>query len=138
LLLTFALLGCLSPKRSLIVLENDSEIDLTELDSVRENLNGFWIPEDEIRPKNILWLDFHETKNFTYWETIPNSKKTLRTGEFPVESCPTIVSLIKVDGKTQLKFVGLTSSGTAEIEYLTRTKFKIYGTTYLRHRGFDL
>ena len=42
-ILTFALLGCSNPKRNLIVVENDSEIDLTKLDSVRENLNGFWM-----------------------------------------------------------------------------------------------
>jgi hypothetical protein len=55
--LTFLLLGCSNPKRNLIVVENDYEIDLTELDSVRENLNGFWIPENHLDSENILWLD---------------------------------------------------------------------------------
>ncbi len=69
--MTFLLIGCSNPKRNLIVVENDSEIDLTELDSVRENLNGFWIPENNIDGENILWLDFHKVKNFATWETIP-------------------------------------------------------------------
>ena len=60
--MTFLLLRCSNPKRNLIVVENDYEIDLTELDSVRENLNGFWIPENHLDSENILLLDFYKKK----------------------------------------------------------------------------
>ncbi len=135
--MTLFLLGCSNPKRDLVVVKNDYEIDLTELDSVRENLNGFWIPENQIDSESILWLDFHKTKNLAYWETIPYSKEIERTEELPIKSCSTITGLIKLDGKTQMEFVNLGDSDITEIEYLTKTKFKIDGITYLRHKGYD-
>ncbi len=135
--LTFLLIGCSNPKRNIIVVENDSEIDLTELDSVRENLNGFWILENNIDGENILWLDFHKVKNFATWETIPYTEDIKRTEELPMTSCSTIAGLIKLNGKVQLEFVGLGGSDTTEIESLSKTKFKIDGMTYLRHKGYD-
>ncbi len=135
--MTFFLLGCSNPKRNLIVVENDYEIDLTELDSVRENLNGFWIPENHIDAENILWLDFHKDKNSATWEIIPYTEEIKRTESHPIKSCPTIVGLIKLNGQTQMEFVSLGGSDTTKIEYLTKMKFKIDGMTYLRHKGYD-
>jgi hypothetical protein len=123
--------------RNLILIANDYEIDLTDLDSVRENLNGFWIPENNINGENILWLDFHKEKNFATWETIPYTEEIKRTEALPMTSCATIAGLIKLNGKIQLEFVGLGGSDTTEIESLTKTKFKLDGITYLRHKGYD-
>ena len=136
-ILTFILLGCSNPKRNLVLTANDYNIDLTELDSVRENLNGFWIPENKIDSDEILWLDFHKTKNFSTWEIIPYLEEIERTESLPIKSCPTIAGLIKLDGKVQIEFVGLVGSDTTEIQSLTKTKFKIDGMTYLRHKGYD-
>ncbi|MGB1042438.1 MAG: hypothetical protein ACPGU6_03520 [Tenacibaculum sp.] len=118
-------------------MKNDSEIDLTELDSVRENLNGFWIPENHIDSENILWLDFHKEKNSTTWEIIPYSEEIKRTESLPTKSCSTFARLIKLNGKVQMEFVSLGGSDTTEIESLSKTKFKIDGMTYLRHKGYD-
>jgi hypothetical protein len=117
--------------------ENDYEIDLTELDSVRENLNGFWIPESQTDTDEILWLDFHKEKNSSTWEIIPYNEEIKRTESLPIRSCPTIVGLIKLNGTTQMEFVSLGSLDTTKIEQLTKTKFKIDGMTYLRHKGYD-
>ncbi len=136
-ILTFLLLGCSNPNRNLIITENDSEIDLTELDSVRENLNGFWIPENHIDSENILWLDFDKNKNMTTWEIIPYTNEIKRTEILPIKSSPTIAGLIKLDGKVQIKFVGLGGSDTTKIESLSKTKFRIDGITYLKHKGYD-
>ncbi len=119
--MTFLLIGCSNPKRNLFVVENDSEVDLTELDSVRENLNGFWIPENNIDGEKVLWLDFHKVKNFTTWETIPYTEEIKRTEELPMTSCSTIAGLIKLNGKVQLEFIGLGVSDTTEIESLSKT-----------------
>lgn len=135
--MTFLLLGCSNPNRNLIITENDSEIDLTELDSVRENLNGFWIPENHIDSENILWLDFDKNKNMTTWEIIPYTNEIKRTEILPIKSSPTIAGLIKLDGKVQIKFVGLGGSDTTKIESLSKTKFRIDGITYLKHKGYD-
>ncbi len=135
--MTFIFFGCSNPKRNLIVVENDSEIDLTKLDSVRKNLNGFWIPENNIKGENILWLNFHKVKNFATWEIIPYTEDIKRTEELPITSSSTIAGLIKLNGKVQLEFVGLGDSDTTEIEVLTKMKFKIDGMTYLRHKGYD-
>jgi len=117
--------------------ENDYEIDLNELDSVRENLNGFWVPENQIESKSILWLNFHKKKNFSTWEIIPFTEEIKRTESLPIKSCPTLTGLIKLNGKIQMEFVSLGGSDTTEIESLTKTKFKIDGMTYLRHKGYD-
>jgi hypothetical protein len=135
--LTLLLLGCSNPKRNLIVVENDYEIDLTELDSVRKNLNGFWIPENHIDAESILWLDFHKEKNSATWEIIPYTEEIKRTELLPIKSCPTFAGLMKLNGKVQMEFVSLGGSDTTEIEFLTKTKFKIDGMTYLRHKGYD-
>lgn len=123
--------------RNLVLVANDYEIDLTDLDSVRENLNGFWVPENNIDSENILWLDFHKEKNFATWETIPYTEEINRTEELPMTSCSTIAGLIKLNDKVQLDFVRLGGSYTTEIESLTKTKFKFDGMTYLRHKGYD-
>ncbi len=123
--------------RNLILVANDYEIDLTDLDSVRENLNGFWIPENNIDGENILWLDFHKMKNFATWETIPYTEEIKRKEELPMTSCSTIAELIKLNGKVQMEFVSLVGSDTTKIESLTKTKFKIDGMTYLKHKGYD-
>lgn len=136
-ILTFLILGCSNPKRNLIFIESDYEIDLTDLDSVRENLNGFWIPENHIDSENILWLDFNKNKNSTNWKIIPYSEEIERTEDLPIKSCPTIAGLIKLNGKVQIEFVSLGGSDTTEIESLTKTKFKIDEMTYLRHKGYD-
>ncbi|WBL23825.1 hypothetical protein [Zunongwangia sp. HRR-M8] len=135
--MTFLLLGCSNPKQNLIFVENDYEIDLTDLDSVRENLNGFWIPNNNINGEEILWLNFHRTKNFSEWETIPYTEEIEQTEELFMGSCPTLAGLIKLNGKIQIEFVSLGGSDTTEIESLSKTKFKIDGTTYLRHKGYD-
>lgn len=137
LILISLLSGCSNSNRNLIAVENDYEIDLTELDSVRENLNGFWIPEKQIDAEEILWLNFHKEKNSTTWELIPFNEEIKRTETLPVKSSPTIVELIKLNGKTQMEFVSLGGTDTTKIEHLTKTKFKIDGITYLRHKGYD-
>ncbi|MGS2727890.1 hypothetical protein ACU8DI_14870 [Psychroserpens sp. BH13MA-6] len=114
-------------------MENDYEIDLTKLDSVRENLNGFWIPENQLDSESIVWLNFNNEKNVTYWESIPIE----RTESYTFISCPTVVELIILNGKTQMEFINLGGSDTTKIEYLSKTKFKIDGMTYLRHKGYD-
>ncbi|RMB64044.1 hypothetical protein EAX61_01295 [Dokdonia sinensis] len=123
--------------RNLILVLHDYEIDLTDLDSVRENLNGFWIPEKDINGKEILWLDFHKTKNSSTWELIPYNEEIKRNESITMNSSSTIVSLIKENGETQMEFVSLVGLDTTEIEKLSKTKFKIDGITYLRHKGYD-
>lgn len=123
--------------RNLILVAHDYEIDLTDLDSVRENLNGFWIPENNVNGEDILWLDFHKKKNSASWETIPYNEEIKQTEEPPITSCSTIAGLIKLNGKVQMEFMGLGGSDTTEIEFLTKTKFKLDGITYLRHKGYD-
>ena len=91
----------------------------------------------QIDSENILWLDFHKTKNFATWEIIPYSEEIKQAEELPIKSSPTIAGLIKFNGKTQMEFVNLGGSDTTEIESLTKTKFKIDGITYLRHKGYD-
>ncbi|WP_350287210.1 hypothetical protein [uncultured Croceitalea sp.] len=135
--LNILLIGCSNPKRNLIVTANDYEIDLTQLDSVRENLNGFWIPEDDVDGQEILWLDFNNGENSTSWWEMPYTSEIKRTQTIPVKSCQTVIGLIKINGQVNIERVGLTFSDTTNIKYLSKNKFKIHGTTYLKHKGYD-
>jgi len=137
LVLTLFFFGCSDPKRNLIVIKNDNAIDLTQLDSVRKNLNGFWIPENEIDGEEILWLNFEKNKNSTSWNIIPYTNEIKRSKILPYRSCPTFAGLVQLDGEVQMEFVGLGGSDTTKIKSLTKTKFKIRGTTYLKHKGYD-
>ena len=118
--LTLVLVGCSNPKRNLIIVENDSEIDLSQLDSVRDNLNGFWIPEDEVEGQEILWLDFTNGKKSTEWWEMPYTSEIERTQTIPIKSCPTYIGLIEIDGQIKLERVGFLFSDTTKIEYLSK------------------
>ncbi|KAA1246672.1 hypothetical protein [Aquimarina sp. RZ0] len=124
-------------KKNLVVVKNDYEIDLTSLEYVRENLNGFWIPENNPNGKEILWLYFRENKNLTDWDTLPFTEEIRRTEILPYKPCATVATLIKVNNETQLQFVSRSGQDTVKIDQLTKTKFKIDGVTYLRHKGYD-
>jgi len=126
-----------STNRNLVLVSNDYKIDLTDLDSVRENLNGFWIPEKNKNGEEILWLDFHKTKNYSYWETIPFNEEYEKTKSLPLQTCLEFAELININGKVQIQFVGLGGSDTTEIKYLSKSKFKLDETTFLRHKGYD-
>ena len=136
-MLACLLSGCSNPNQNLIIIENDYEIDLTNLDAVRENLNGFWIPENQIEAEEIVWLNFHKEKNYSTWQAIPYNEEIKQIQSLPITTCSTIVELIKYKEETQMKYVSLGGSDTTRIENLTKTKFKINGVTYLRHKGYD-
>lgn len=121
---------------NLVTFENDYAIDLTNIDSVRVNLNGFWIEEENINSKEILWLNFLPNSYSTNWIMIPYNKEISKSHKLPMESCPTNAELLKMNNETHIRFVGLVYSDTAKIEQLTKTKLKIEGITYLKHKGY--
>ena len=134
--MTFLLIGCKDPKRNLIVVKNDYQIDLTDLDSVRENLNGYWIVdlgEQNSEAERILFLEFIE--NSSPWENVVFTKKFL-SHSIEFTSCEPVASLIKVKDSVQIEFVGLGGSDTTKIEYLSKTKLILDGMTYLKHKGY--
>jgi hypothetical protein len=133
----FLLNGCSDSKRNLAVVENKYEIDLSQLDSVRENLNGFWVREDDIDEETIVWLDFYKESNVTNWEVMQYSEDIKQIEELAIPTCPTTATLIKSNGKIHFKFVSLGGSDTLEIESLYKNRFIIDGISYLRHRGYD-
>lgn len=135
--MTLLLIGCSDHKRNLIGVEKDSDIDLTQLDSVRKALNGYWINENNMDEEMILWLDFYKDENLTTWQLLPYQEDVQNIEELGIPSCSTIATLIKLNGKVQLEFVSLGGSDTLEIKSLSMTKFKVDGTTYLKHKGYD-
>ncbi len=138
-ILTFTLfiIGCSNSKKNLIIVENDFEINLTELDSVRENLRGFWILEKNLESNEIIWLEFTNKMNSTSWETIFYNKENEKTKTYEYRTCAPIVELMEFNGKTIIEFISLFGRDTVEIEQLTKTKLKISGKTYLKHKGHD-
>lgn len=134
--MTFLLVGCSNPKQNLIVVKNDHQIDLTELDSVRENLNGYWLMdlgEQHSTTERILCLKF--AKNSSPWENV-GYKNNFLNHSIEFTSCQSVASLIKVKDSVQIEFVGLGSSDTTKIAYLSKTKLIIDGMTYLKHKGY--
>ena len=121
----------------LIKVSRGDEVDLVDVDVVRESLNGFWISADNKGGKEMLWLDFNQEKNVMEWKTIPYTEEIKRTKNLPLTSCPTMVELINLNSEVQLNFVGLVGSDTTKIERLTKTEFNLNGITYLRYVGYD-
>jgi|TARA_B110000238_G_C15801571_1_gene300367 hypothetical protein len=137
-ILTFLILGCTNSKRNLIIVENDYEIDLTKLDSVRENLNGFWqsdYNERYLKEENILIVNFKS--NIGTWEHVGYNKGLL-SNSVSYYSCQPIANLIKVNDSIKIEFVGMGGSDTTKIEYLSKTKLILNEITYLKHKGYEL
>ncbi|WP_053990862.1 hypothetical protein [Mangrovimonas sp. TPBH4] len=120
----------------MIVSKIDYQIDLTELDSVRENLNGYWIMdlgEEHSETERIVCLKF--TKNSSRWENV-GYKNNFLNHSIEFTSCQSVASLIKVKDSVQIEFVGIGSTDTSKIEYLSKTKLIIDGMPYLKHEGY--
>ncbi|WP_422091653.1 hypothetical protein [Tenacibaculum ovolyticum] len=137
LIFSLFITGCANSNPNLVVVKKDFEIDLTELDSVRENLRGFWILENKIDSNEIIWLEFIGNSNSTSWETIFYNKENEKTKTLNYLTSSPFIELTKFDGKTILEFTSLSGRDTVEIEQLTKAKLKIYGKVYLRHKGYD-
>ena len=136
--MTFLILGCTNPKRNLIIVENDYEIDLTELDSVSKNLNGFWLSDynkRHLKRENIVIVNFKN--NIGTWEHVGYNKGFL-SNSVSYYSCQPIANLIKVNDSVKIEFIGMGGSDTIKIEYLSKTKLMLNGITYLKHKGYDL
>ncbi|WP_139171008.1 hypothetical protein [Lutibacter oricola] len=154
IILTLLMINCSNHKKDLVFVKNDYEIDLTNIDSVCKNLKGFWIPEKLINGEMILWLDMNENNCSCNWEIIPFNDKIRNEKMLPMKSCPTVATLIDKNNVSHIDFgsteydlvqidsvhfeyVGLGGSSISKIEYLSKTKFKINGITYLRHKGYE-
>ena len=124
-------------KQNLILFENDYEIDLTDLDSVRENLNGFWVLESQSNEENLLLLDFEKQDSLSTWNTISLTEKDIKEKTIPITSCQSFAHLLKSNREVQILFVSLGGQDTTNIDYLTKTKFKINGMTYFKHKGYN-
>ena len=136
--MTFLLFGCRNPKRNLIIVENNYEIDLTDLDSVRKNLNGFWLFDDNrgrSQEEAILIVNFKN--NIGTWEHVGYNKGFL-SNSVSYYSCQPIANLIKVNDSIKIEFTGMGGSDTTKIEYLSKTKLMLNGTTYLKHKGYEI
>jgi hypothetical protein len=153
IMITLFMINCSNPKKDLVIVKNDYEIDLTNIDSVCKNLKGFWIPEKHIDGGVILWLNMDENNYSCNWEIIPFNDKIRKEKILPMKSCSTVATLIDKNNFTHIdfenteynfiqtdsvhiKYVGLGGSSISKIEYLSKTKFKIDGITYLRHKGY--
>jgi len=129
-------IGCSNSKQNLIVVENDYEVDLTKIDSVRENLNGFWILENKAESNEIVWLKFPKNSDLTSWNIIGYDKENEKTKQIDYNSSAPFIKLIKHNKKIEIEFTTLSNRDTVKIEKLTKTKLKISGTTYLKHKGY--
>ena len=81
-------------------------------------------------------IEILKTKPITDWQIIPYNEEIKRTESIPIYSCPVNIELVKIGDETQIIFIDLLSSDTVKIEFLTRTKLKVKGTSYLRHQGY--
>ncbi|WP_272151048.1 hypothetical protein [Tenacibaculum aiptasiae] len=138
LILSLGIISCTNPKQNLIRVKNDYKIDLTIIDSVRENLNGFWLMDLNTKNSNIetiLCLQFYN--NLSSWEHINYNKKLLNN-YYETNSCEPIASLIKIKDSVRIVFIGLGGSDTTKIDFLSKTKLKINNRIYLKHKGYSI
>lgn len=138
ILIFFLLLfGCSNQNRNLVQVKEDIKIDLTNIDSVRENLSGFWIPESGLNNTRVIWLDFYKNINSCSWEEIPFSDKIKSISEIPTRTCRPSLNLLRLNDSVTIQIVSMGGVQNSKIELMTKTKWRINGITYLRHKGYD-
>jgi len=136
LILLQILVACSDSKRNLIVVKNDYEINLTEIDSVKENLNGYWamdLGKRNTSTETLLYLRFNEYS--AIWEHVV-IKNGMLNKTFEFKTSRPVASLIKVNDSVKIQLVNLGGADTTKIEYLTKTKFRINDITYFKHKGY--
>ncbi|WP_158254440.1 hypothetical protein [Tenacibaculum sp. SG-28] len=109
---------------------------MTEIDSVKENLNGYWVMDLGRRntsTETILCLKFNEYSAF--WEHVI-IKNGMLNKTFEFNTSGPVASLIKVNDSVKIELVNLGGADTTKIEYLTKTKFRINDITYFKHKGY--
>lgn len=108
------------------------------MDSVKSNLQGFWVDEKVISKANheLLWLEFND-KYTAYWEIIPFNKEIEESQTLPFNSCATVASLIKIDSNVSIELTGFLYKDTLKIEKLTKTRLHVNGIKYRRHKGYE-
>ncbi len=133
----FGIYGCSNTNSNIIYFEAGDKIDLSNIDSVRENLNGFWINEVYIDKNYIEWFDFDKNRNTSSWDFIPYNENDYQDKVVPISTCSSIVELLKLNNRVHLNVVGMGGSDTIKIESLNENRLEIGKTIYLRHRGYD-
>lgn len=131
-------IGCRKKPSKLLRVKYDKEISLTDLDTVKKYLNGFWLLEDtnsNSEGEKILSLKFGE-KNVSSWM----EDEVFDNGDLIVtESSASFATLIKVKDTVCLEFLGLTGVGdTVNIKYLSKTKLSIGNLNYRKHKGYAI
>jgi len=131
--------SCSINKKHLVKVDNDYEIDLTCIDSVRSNLNGYWLLKNEkvfSKKQYILHLDFDTITNSSFWDKY-EYERTFTKEITTFSSCQPHASLIVINDSVMISFVKFLGSDTSKIDFLSKTKFKINGLSYLKYEGFD-
>ena len=136
----------------MVFVKNDYEIDLTNIDSVCINLNGFWINETKLESDTIIYIKTNHMSLDGVWRKLPFNEKIQKEKMIPVfENCNSIVfyeendsiyldfydkketEWIDENGVKNIEF----KSKKIKIDYLSRISFEMNGKRYLRHKGYD-
>ncbi len=133
------LYSCSTNDNNLIHVEHEKKTDVTNIDSIENSLNGYWLlefPENTTIDKNtehLLYLNFESHKSI--WHRF-SYEKTFSNTSISTTSCNTISKLIKVDNQIKIEHIGFLFQDTIDIDYLSNSKFVIENITYLKHKGY--
>ena len=111
----------------------DPIVEIEILDSVRNNLNGFWASTEQLERGDILWLNFENDANTSLWFELPFNDEIAKTQIIPLYSCQSIVKLFDQNGVTHIQLF----SDTFKFDHLSKYRFEIGGTSYVRHEGYN-
>lgn len=124
-----------SQEKFLVHSDSTYAIDLTDLNMVSNNLNGYWVSENRLKETTILWLTYDDTNSISFWTQLEFSEEVISSKEFILPSCQDIGELIMFDNSVHIAFSGVGRKDTVKITEMNNEKFTISKETYLRHQG---
>jgi hypothetical protein len=128
------LLGCSSVRKVKESFPKNQTNNLTDINEIRKNLNGYWESKNEPENSEVLWLNFNPETNASWFLIIPKKNNYENINNVPNEYLHTVVKLLKEKNEIyfELTVMGIENSEKTIIEYITPTEFKISEMTFIK------
>ena len=128
------LLGCSSVGKVKENFPKNETINLTDIDEIRKNLNGYWESKNQPENPEILWLNFNSETNASWFLIIPKKNRYKNINEVPEEYLHTVIKLLEEKNEIyfELTVIGIENSEKTILDYVTTSEFKISDLTFRR------
>lgn len=129
-------IGCSKEQKYLVTEDSVTKINIKNIDSVRNNLNGFWKAENDEESDEILWLNFDKSYS-SIWDKIPFSENFKSAKDIPFATCQPIIHLIQLKDSIEMQLVSMGGVKTMTLQAMSKTTFRVGNVKYRRHKGYS-